>query len=473
MHDTLILFGATGDLAHRYIFLSLAHLLRDGLLPAHFKIVAVARQAHTNESFRLALAESMSKKAGVDGQASDIQAMIARTDYVAADLSNAAEIARQLAHLSQSHCVSFLATPPNLFVTIAEGLKAAGLLQAPSRLVLEKPIGRDLVSAKAINYAINALVDEDRVYRIDHYLGKAPVQNLLALRFGNTLLEAVWNRQWIKSVDILVAETAGVDGREGYYAQYGALRDMVQNHMLQLLSLIAMEPPASLAADAVRDEKLKVLRALRPMTAEAAALNTARGQYSAGVVSGKSVKGFQLPADTQPTETFVGVRAYIDNWRWADVPFRLATGKRLAERCTQIVINFRPVSHWIFEKPSQKQATPNRMMIRLQPEENIELNFMSSLAGPEWGALELQPLPLNLSMPLSPNRRIAYERLLLDALHGNPALFVRNDEIEAAWSWIDSIVDAWQATNTPIHPYAAGSWGPDEADGLLLHPEAS
>jgi glucose-6-phosphate 1-dehydrogenase len=472
MHDTLILFGATGDLAHRYIFLSLAHLLRDGLLPAHFKIVAVARQDHTNETFRLALAESMTKKAGVDGQAADIQAMIARTEYVIADVSNAAEIARQLGHLRQSHCVSFLATPPNLFVNIAEGLKAAGLLEAPSRLVLEKPIGRGLASAKEINHAINALVSEDRVYRIDHYLGKAPVQNLLALRFGNTLLEAVWNRQWIKSVDILVAETAGVDGREGYYAQYGALRDMVQNHMLQLLCLIAMEPPGSLEADIVRDEKLKVLRALRPMTAASAAANTARGQYSAGVVTGKAVKGFQLPADTLPTETFVGVRAYIDNWRWADVPFRLATGKRLAERCTQIVINFRPVSHWIFEKPTQKQATPNRMMIRLQPEETIELNFMSSLAGPEWGALELQPLPLNLSMPLSTNRRIAYERLLLDALHGNPALFVRNDEIEAAWSWIDSIVNAWQATNTPIYPYAAGSWGPDEAGDLLLHPEA-
>jgi glucose-6-phosphate 1-dehydrogenase len=474
MHDTLILFGATGDLAQRYLFLSLAHLLKDGLLPANFKIIAVARQPHTDDSFRLALAEAMAQKSNIDVNAPDIRGMLQRTHYVAADLRDPAEIARQLSHLGKSHCVSFLATPPNLFVTIAEGLKQAGLLDAPSRLVLEKPIGRDLQSAKAINQAINALVTEDRVYRIDHYLGKAPVQNLLALRFGNTLLEAVWNRQWIKSVDILVAETAGVDGREGYYAQYGALRDMVQNHMLQLLCLIAMEPPGSLEADAVRDEKLKVLRALRPITAKSAPHNTVRGQYTAGVVSGKSVGGFNLPADTTPTETFVGLRAHVDNWRWADVPFRLATGKRLAERCTEIVINFRDVSHWIFEKPSRSRATPNQMMIRLQPEENIELNFMSSLAGPEWGALELQPLPLNLSMPLSPNRRIAYERLLLDALHGNPALFVRNDEVEAAWSWIDSIVDAWQKTDAPIHPYAAGSWGPDEADGageLILHPK--
>lgn len=347
MHDTLLLFGATGDLAQRYLFLSLAHLLRDGLLPANFRIVAVARQPHSDESFREALATNMKEKSGIDVSTADVRLMLSRTSYIAADLQQPAEIARQLAHLSNSHCVSFLATPPNLFVTIAEGLKQAGLLEAPSRLVLEKPIGRDLASARAINHAINALVSEDRVYRIDHYLGKAPVQNLMALRFGNTLLEAVWNRQWIKSVDILVAETAGVDGREGYYAQYGALRDMVQNHMLQLLCLIAMEPPGSLEADAVRDEKLKVLRALRPMTAAAAAKNTVRGQYGVGVVAGKSVKGYQLPADIAPTETYVGLRAHIDNWRWSGVPFRLATGKRLAARATEIVINFREVSHWI------------------------------------------------------------------------------------------------------------------------------
>jgi glucose-6-phosphate 1-dehydrogenase len=470
MHNTLILFGATGDLAQRYLFLSCAHLLRDGLLPHDFKIVAVARQAHSNTSFREALARAMKDKSAVDVDAQDIQLMLSRTSYIAADLTQPSEIARQLAHLTNSPCVSFLATPPNLFVTIAEGLKEAGLLDAPSRLVLEKPIGRNLATAREINHAINALVSEDRVYRIDHYLGKAPVQNLMALRFGNTLLEAVWNRQWIKSVDILVAETNGVDGREGYYAQYGALRDMVQNHMLQLLCLIAMEPPASLAADAVRDEKLKVLRALRPMTAAAAPTDSVRGQYSAGVVAGRAVEGFRLPPDTTPTETFVGLRAHIDNWRWADVPFRLATGKRMAARATEIVINFREVSHWIFEKPNQQNATPNRMVIRLQPEENIELNFMSSLAGPEWGALQLQPLPLNLGVPLGHNRRIAYERLLLDAVHGNPVLFVRNDEIEAAWTWIDSVADAWKATNAPIHSYVSGAWGPEQAGDLLLQP---
>src|SRR5450631_967136 len=246
MHQTLLLFGATGDLAQRYLFPSLVNLLRDRLLPPEFRVIAVARQAHTRESFHAVLAAGMHAKGTIDPSASETRDLLARVDYVAADLANPANIAAQLSHLGGRNCVSFLATPPNLFVPISEGLKAAGLLAAPSRLVLEKPIGRDLASARATIGAIGKCVSEDRVFRIDHYLGKAPVQNLLALRFGNTLLEAVWNRQWIESVDILVAETAGVDGREGYYADYGALRDMVQNHILQLLCLIAMEPPGSL-----------------------------------------------------------------------------------------------------------------------------------------------------------------------------------------------------------------------------------
>ena len=463
MHDTLILFGATGDLAQRYLFQSVANLLRDRLLSPNFRVVDVARQPFTHDEFRLKLAEGMSAKTSVDTGLPEISELLSRVDYVAANLADPANVAAQLKHLAPRACVSFLSTPPNLFVPICEGLKAAGLLDAPSRVVLEKPIGRDLASAREIIRAIGQHVSEDRVFRIDHYLGKAPVQNLLALRFGNTLLEAVWNRQWIESVDILVAETAGVDGREGYYANYGALRDMVQNHILQLLCLIAMEPPSSLGADAVRDEKCKVLRALRPMTAESVAANSIRGRYEAGVVEGKSVPAFALPADSQPTETFVGVRAFIDNWRWSGVPFSLCTGKRLAERCTEIIITFRPVSHWLFEKPNRPKATPNRMVFRLQPTENIELGLMSSLTGPEWGAMELQPLALNLGASLSPRRRIAYERLLLDALNGSPALFVRNDEVEAAWTWIDSIVNAWQASATPIRPYPAGSWGPEES----------
>ena len=467
MHETLLLFGATGDLTQRYLFPSLANLLRDRLLPPAFRVIAVARHQHTDQSFRDALRTAMASKAGIDTQAPEIADLLERTQYIAADLADPANIAAALGHLAGPPCVSFLATPPGLFVPISRGLKAAGLLDAPSRLVLEKPIGRDLASARQIIADIGACVSEDRVFRIDHYLGKAPVQNLLALRFGNALLEAVWNRQWIDSVDIVVAETAGVDGREGYYAGYGALRDMVQNHILQLLCLIAMEPPASLDADAVRNEKVKVLRSLRPMSAAAVNADSVRGRYEAGVVSGQAASAFRQPDGVPPTDTFVALRAYIDNWRWEGVPFRLCTGKRLAQRYTQIIITFRHVSHWLFEKPSREKATPNRMVFRLQPEENIELGLMSSLAAPDWGALELQPLPLDLSMPVSPRRRIAYERLLLDALNGNTALFVRNDEVEAAWAWVDSVADAWQLAGTPILPYLAGSWGPAEAAGYL------
>ncbi len=467
MHDTLLLFGATGDLTQRYLFPSLANLLRDRLLPPSFRIMAVARQEHSAASFRAQLAAATGGKSGMDPQSPEFRDLLERTDYVAANLAEPDAIARQLAPLAGRPAVSFLATPPNLFVPISQGLKAAGLLEPPSRLVLEKPIGRDLASARAIIAAIGHCVGEDRVFRIDHYLGKAPVQNLLALRFGNALLEAVWNRQWIESVDIIVAETAGVDGREGYYADYGALRDMVQNHILQLMCLIAMEPPSSLDADAVRNEKVKVLRALRPMRAEAAARDSVRGRYEAGVVDGKAAAGFRQPPGIPPTDTFVGLRAYLDNWRWEGVPFRLVTGKRLAERYTQIVITFRHVSHWLFEKPARERATPNRLVFRLQPEENIELGLMSSLAAPDWGALELQPLPLDLSMPVNTRRRIAYERLLLDALNGNTALFVRNDEVEAAWSWIDSVAAAWRAVDTAVLPYLAGSWGPAEAAEYL------
>jgi len=467
MHQTLLLFGATGDLAQRYLFPSLANLLRDRLLAPEFQVIAVARHEQSTESFRRTLAAGLAAKSGADVHAAEYAELFERIQYVVADLADPAAIARQLAVYAGRPCVSFLATPPSLFVSISEGLKAAGLLEAPSRLVLEKPIGRDLASARATMSAIERCVSEDRVFRIDHYLGKAPVQNLLALRFGNALLEAVWNRQWIESVDILVAETAGVDGREGYYANYGALRDMVQNHILQLLCLIAMEPPGTLEADAVRSEKVKVLRALRPMGVASVGVDAIRGRYEAGVVNGQAAAGFQQPPGQTPTDTFVALRAHIDNWRWEGVPFRLCTGKRLAERCTLVVITFRHVSHWLFEKPSRERAAPNRMVFRLQPEENIELNLMSSLAAPEWGALELQPLPLDLSMPLHPRRRIAYERLLLDALNGNPALFVRNDEVEAAWSWIDSVAAAWQAADSPIQPYLAGSWGPAQAAPFL------
>ncbi|MEN5062097.1 glucose-6-phosphate dehydrogenase [Luteimonas sp. TWI1416] len=459
MHDTLLLFGATGDLAQRYLFPSLLHLLRDRLLPADFRVVAIARSEHDDESFRGWLRERL----GEDYEAATLDELLGRVRYVPADLSDPEAMAQALSPFADRPAVSYLSTPPNLFASACRGLKAAGLLEAPSRLVLEKPIGHDLASAREIDATLKAALDESRIFRIDHYLGKAPVQNLLALRLGNTLFEAVWERRWIESVDIIVAETAGVDGREGYYADYGALRDMVQNHMLQLLALIAMEPPAAMDPDAIRDEKRKVLRALRPMTPSAAEADSIRGRYRDGVVDGRAVKGFSHRDDV---ETFVGLRAWIDNWRWAGVPFRLVTGKRMPSRTTEVVVTFKPVTHWLFGADERKRARANQLRVRLQPEETIELGLMGSLAASEWSANELQPMSLDLAM-LPPKRRIAYERLMIDALKGDQTLFVRDDEVEAQWRWIDSVSEAWRQAGTPVRDYPAGSWGPAEAVPFL------
>ncbi|MFS8064036.1 MAG: glucose-6-phosphate dehydrogenase, partial [Luteimonas sp.] len=419
-------------------------------------------QDHDDEAFRAWVRAQLVEESRSNHEALD--ALLSCTRYIAVDLADSATMAALLAPWQGRACVSYLAIPPHLFIPSCEGLQAAGLLSAPSRLVLEKPIGHDLASSRLINAKLRSFLDESRIFRIDHYLGKAPVQNLLALRFGNTLMEAVWHKRWIESVDILVAETAGVDGREAYYAQYGALRDMVQNHMLQLLALIAMEPPGSLDADSLRDEKRKVLRALRPMTPADVAVDSVRGRYRPGVVDGRAVPGFDHGSDA---ETFVALRARIDNWRWAGVPFRLITGKRLAQRTTEVVVSFKPVSHWLFDRPPASGAAPNRLLMQLQPEENIKLELMGSLAAPEWGGTQLQPLSLDLSMAATPMRRIAYERLLLDALHGNQALFVTGDEVEAAWSWIDSISEAWKAVGQSTQDYPAGSWGPAGAADFL------
>ncbi|MDQ3617935.1 MAG: glucose-6-phosphate dehydrogenase [Pseudomonadota bacterium] len=469
MHDSLLLFGATGDLAQRYLFPSLLHLWRDRILPSEFRLVAIGRQAMDDDAFRDWLRERQADEAGEDPKG--FEDLLQRTTYVSVDLRDEAAIASALAPYRDRPSVSYLATPPDLFVPVARGLCAAGVLKDPSRLVLEKPIGRDLASAREINAALRACLNESRIFRIDHYLGKAPVQNLLALRLGNTLMEAVWQHRWIESVEILVAETAGVDGREDYYAGYGALRDMVQNHMLQLLALIAMEPPASLAADSIRDEKTKVLRALRPMTAADVATSTVRGRYGAGVVDGKAVKGFEHAGNagqgSGPVETFVALQAWIDNWRWSGVPFRLVTGKRMTARTSEVVVSFKPVSHWLFERPTRERARPNRLRMQLQPEETIELGLMGSLAAPEWGQLELRPMSLDLPGSPAKQRRIAYERLLVDALRGNQTLFVRDDEVEAAWQWIDSVERAWSQSSAPVHDYPAGSWGPAQASDFL------
>ncbi len=465
MHDTLFLFGATGDLAQRYLFPSLLRLLGDGLLPEDFRIRALALSPHDTDAFRDLLRPRLQQAHPLSTQ-QDIESLLQRIDYRSVDLRNADSVAEAVADLVDRNCVSYLAIPPGLYISTCEGLAKGGALAAPHRLMLEKPIGSDSESAEEIITTIAQWIDEDRVFRLDHYLGKAAVQNLIALRFGNTLLEAVWNRNYIESVHILVAESEGVDGRDAYYARSGALRDMVQSHILQLMCLVAMEPPASLEADRIRDEKVKVLRSLRPLDAANAARDSVRGRYTAGTINGQPAQAYQ-PPEGSDVETFTAVTAHIDNWRWSGVPFHLVTGKRLPERTSRVVVTLKPVTHWLFERPQRSQATPNRLVFQLQPQENIELGLMSSLAAPEWGAVELQPLELELSVPTGLHRRIAYERLFLDAFNGNHALFVRDDEVRAAWHWIDSVADAWKAADLPLQPYPAGQWGPQQAAAFL------
>ena len=340
--------------------------------------------------------------------------------------------------------------------------------------MVEKPIGRDLASCRAINDQLQQAFSEDRIFRIDHYLGKEAVQNLLALRFANTFFEPLWNNLAIDSVQITVAETEGVGERWRYYDDYGALRDMVQNHMLQLLALVAMEPPASFNATAVRDEKVKVLRSLRPMTAE----DTVRGQYGAGAIGGKAVPGYaEELGKPSETETFVALKAHVDNWRWKGVPFYLRTGKRLPRRVTEILVQFRPVPHSIFARRGAT-TTPNQLLIGIQPEENIRLTLMAKVPGLDRDGVRLRRVPLDIAMDdafAGPQRRIAYERLLLDLIEGEQTLFVRRDEVEAQWVWVDGIRRAWEDSDTPALNYPAGTWGPTaaialaERDGVHWH----
>jgi glucose-6-phosphate 1-dehydrogenase len=350
---------------------------------------------------------------------------------------------------------------------ICANLKAVGLAHERSRIVVEKPIGRDLVSCRAINDQLQEAFSENRIFRIDHYLGKEAVQNLIALRFANTFFEPLWNHVAIEQVQITIAESVGVEGRWSYYDEYGALRDMVQNHMLQLLCLVAMEPPASLDPDSVRNEKVKVLRSLRPIVGADVERRTVRGQYARGVGDGQTAPGYvdEAGGSASRTETFVAIQANIDNWRWAGVPFYLRTGKRLPGRQSEIVIQFREVPHSIF---AGEQLKANRLTIRLQPEEEISLLLMNKT--PSLEGMELRPLGLNLSLDDAfdqrKRRRIAYERLLFEALGNNSTLFVRRDESDAAWTWIDGIADGWRRSGSVPTPYAAGTWGPAGAFAL-------
>ena len=466
---SLVIFGATGDLARRMLLPSLYYLEQDGLLPADLRIVGSSRQPLSDAAFDDLTRKVLTDRAeAVDEEVWD--RLRIRFSYIAADAADPASFAAIAeAVRGDTDTVFYLSTSPSLFVPIAEALGASGAAHPTSRIVIEKPVGRDLASANAINDAIGTVFSERRIFRIDHYLGKEAVQNLIALRFANVLFEPLWNSAAVEHVQITVAETIGVEGRFDYYDSYGAVRDMVQNHVLQLLCLVAMEPPASLDPDSVRNEKVKVLRSLRPLAGAELAKRTVRGQYARGVADGASAPGYVEEDGGKPsrTETFVAVQANIDNWRWAGVPFYLRTGKRMAERVSEIVIQFREVPYSIF---GEQSLLANRLVIRLQPEEDISLSLMNKTPSlDQAGGMELTPLNLSLSLSSAfpARRRIAYERLLLEALNDNPTLFVRRDEAEAAWAWIDGIVNGWteQGVNPALYP--AGSWGPAGAFALI------
>jgi glucose-6-phosphate 1-dehydrogenase len=475
--DAIVLFGATGDLARRMLLPSLYFLDADGFLPDGFRIVATARSEQTREAFVAeVLAIMRARSEGVDDKV--WARFAARLDYVAADATAAEGVARLKPALGGAQRpMIYLAISPSLYGRVCGALAAAGVAGPQTRIVLEKPIGRDLETSKVINEAVGAVFDEERIFRIDHYLGKETVQNLIAMRFANTLFEPLWNNLTVDHVQITVAETEGVGDRWPYYDEYGALRDMLQNHMLQLLCLVAMEPPADMDPRSVRNEKVKVLRSLRRFTRADAQASSIRGQYTAGVVAGKAVEGYQVErGQASGTETFVALRADIDNWRWAGVPFFLRTGKRLPDKRTQIVIQFKGVPHSIFGEAAKADLIANRLVIDLQPDEDIQLTLMNKSPGISQGGMRLQSMPLSLSLLRAyegpgARRRIAYERLLLDVMHGVSTLFVRRDEVEEAWRWVDGVVEAWTEAGVTPKPYAAGSWGPAGAFALIERSE--
>lgn len=472
--EVIVLFGATGDLAQRMLFPSLYFLDADGFLSDSFRIVATARTELSRETFVEQVRATVTKRAegGLDER---VWARFAkRLDYAASDATKPEGVTALKALLPEpDKAVFYLALSPSLYGQVCVALAAAKLVGENTRIVLEKPIGRDLDSSRLINASVGAVFPEDSIFRIDHYVGKETVQNLIALRFANTLFEPLWNNLTIDHVQITVAETEGVGERWPYYDEYGALRDMVQNHMLQLLCLVAMEPPSDMEPDSLRNEKVKVLRSLRPFTRMDAQSNSVRGQYGPGVVEGAQAKGYETERGQESgTETFVALRADIDNWRWAGVPFFLRTGKRLPERRTQIAIQFKGVPHSIFGGAAKADLVANRLVIDLQPDEDIELLLMNKSPGISQGGMRLQSLPLSLSLLRAysgPNarRRIAYERLLLDVVNGARALFVRRDEVEEAWRWIDGVAEAWAEAGLTPKPYAAGSWGPAGAFALI------
>ncbi|MBL8361162.1 MAG: glucose-6-phosphate dehydrogenase [Rubrivivax sp.] len=466
----LVLFGGTGDLTWRKLMPALFQAFRHGKLPAGGRILAVARDERSDDDYRAYIRDKFSGVEEAKQPSDEEYARFASLlHYRRMDLAQPEHYQGLKGWIDERGAdtvVLFLATSPHLFPVICDQLGQAGLNAPHMRVVLEKPLGHDLASAQEINRVVRAAFREEQALRIDHYLGKPAVQNLMALRFGNALFEPLWRRESIANIQITLAESIGVGTRGDFYDRTGALRDMIQNHALQLLTILAMEPPSSNDADAIRDEKLKVLRSLKPFTRESIARDVVRGQYKAGTIDGRAVPGYldevKVPAGSR-CETYVALRTEVQNWRWAGVPFLLRTGKRLPGRDAQIVVNFRPVPHPIFSGATRA----NKLVIKLQPEDGLELHLLAAKGAMAGEVLTPVFLDLDFEKTFASERVGGYERLLLDALAGRLNLFVRSDEQEQAWRWVEPILDAWAEDTVGPRPYVAGSWGPPAASALV------
>ena len=469
----VVLFGVLGDLSRRKLLPALYQLDLAGLLDEKTRVVGVARHEHSNQDLVEFAKENLTQfvSEGLDEQV--LNRFLARLVYQQLDFKNTESYGDLATTLSQgnSERIYYFSTPPAIYGDITEGLHNAGLIEPQDRVVMEKPIGHCLASSKVINDMVSKHFEENQIYRIDHYLGKETVLNLLVLRFANSLFTNNWDRNYIDHVQITVAESVGIEGRWGFYDEAGQMRDMVQNHLLQILSLLAMEPPADLSADSIRDEKLKVIKALVPITRQNIKDKTVRGQYTEGFLAGKAVPGYldeEGANKNSNTETFVAIKAEIDNWRWTGVPFYLRTGKRMPAKHSEIVVHFKEQPHNIF-KDSYADLPANKLTIRLQPDEGVELEVMNKIPGIA-SQMNIHENKLDLSFSETyENERVvdAYERLMLEVINGNQSLFVRRDEVEAAWTWADSIIEAWQSSSDKPKPYAAGSWGPVASISLI------
>jgi glucose-6-phosphate 1-dehydrogenase len=484
----MVIFGATGDLSARKLLPAVYNLAKQRLLPAGFAIVGAAIDDLGDDAFRKHATEVITKHSRTQPvDAAVLQSFLSATFYVKVDFGKADDFKSLHKRLDQldtarhvgGNRIFYCATPPPTYEAIAEQLKAAGLVAGEGfhRIVVEKPFGSDLKSARELNKILQRVFHEDSVYRIDHYLGKETVQNILAFRFANSIFEPIWNSNLIDSVQITAAEDIGVEMRGAYYDKAGALRDIVQNHALQLLALTAMEPPIAFEANTVRDEKVKVLRAIRPITDDEVAHATVRGQYTRGWVLGEHVPGYREEHNVAPgslTETFVAMRLYVDNWRWANVPFYIRVGKRMPKRVTEIRVSFKRPPHLTFGRQAAQELDPNSITLRIQPEEGISLRFAAKVpsAGVRLRSVNMDFLYSSSFLVETPE---AYERLLLDCMIGDPTLFTRADEVETAWKLIDPIEAAWRDGRPQLQMYPAGTWGPAaggklvEADGREWH----